>query len=249
MLNLLIDNNINVAHSNVRHGFGLFETIRILDGVPLYLDAHVNRLAAGTCFLSMEPPPPWEEILEFLVAKTICSTLSSGVARLLAVDRSLHVMVCSWEPSIPKVVNIGISRTITRFSQSMLTRFKTISHMDNRLMMLEAERYGFYEVIAHNENGHITDGSKTNLFLAVNGRIITPPITDGALPGVTRGLLLEAKLADEDTVTIMDLEKAEAMMLTNALHKVIPVHNFYWRKKHKLDITHSMIMTAMNLIA
>jgi len=248
MLNLLIDNNINVSSSNIRHGFGLFETIRIRYGVPLYLDAHIKRLASGTRFLGMEAPPSWEEVLEFLIVSTDCFAMKSGALRLLAIDSNLYVTILSCEPNYPKTIVVGLSNIVTRFSRDIFTRFKTISYIDNKVMALEAERRGLYEVIALNENNDVTDGSRTNVFLVINGQLVTPRMVDGALPGIIRGILLNAKLASEARVTVADLGNAEAMMLTNALHKITPVHTFYWCKEHTLDATHPLIMSAISLI-
>ena len=248
MLNLLTTTNIDIAYSDARHGFGLFETIKIRDGVPLRLDAHIKRLTAGTGFLGMDPPPYYEEVFEFLISRTNCTSLRSGVVRLMAVDRNLHVIVRSWEPSYPICIDIGLSNKITRFSRNMFTKFKTISYLDNRVMASEAESRSLYEVIALNENGHLTDGSRTNAFFVIDGRLVTPPVTDGALPGVVREILLDSKLACEAVVTVSDLKKVEAVALTNALHGILVVHHLKWWKENKLNATHPIVMDAIKLI-
>jgi branched-subunit amino acid aminotransferase/4-amino-4-deoxychorismate lyase len=249
MLNLLIADTIDIAHSDVRHGVGLFETIRICNGIPLRLDAHIKRLASGARFLGMDLPPRCEDVLEFLIAKTDCAVLDSGVARLLAVDKSLYTMVNSWKPDLPSCINIGLSINHTRFSRNMLTRFKTISYLENRLMASESKKLGLYEVVALNEFGHLTDGSRTNIFLVINGQLVTPPVIAGALPGVMRGALLDTKLACEVTITADDLEKVEAAILTNALNEIITVHNFnFCDKKNYLDAAHPIIMNVINIV-
>jgi branched-chain amino acid aminotransferase len=66
MLELLTDTRIDLAASGARHGEGLFETLRVRDGVPLRLAAHLERLAAGARFLGLEAPPGPEAVLAFL---------------------------------------------------------------------------------------------------------------------------------------------------------------------------------------
>ena len=248
MLNLLNNANVNLEHPDVRHGFGLFETVRVVDGVPVRLDEHLARLTAGAKFLGIDHPPNREDILDFLSMHTNCDTLPSGVLRLVALGNNLYVMLSSLTPQLPKMISLGISNDIVRFTRNRLTSFKTISYMDNRLMMKEAERRNLYEVIAMNERGYLTDGSRTNLFLVIDELLLTPSIADGALPGIARKVLIDSKLAIEANLVAQDLDKAKAIMLTNALHGVISVNSFYGDQTNKLDANHHFVQKAISLL-
>jgi branched-subunit amino acid aminotransferase/4-amino-4-deoxychorismate lyase len=248
MLNLLDNTNVNLEQPDVRHGFGLFETVRIANGIPLRLDEHLARLAAGAKFLGIGNPPNEKVILDFLVANTNCRLLSSGVLRLVAIDNNLHIMVSAWTPALPKIVTLGISNDIVRFTRNRLNNFKTTSYIENRLMMQEAERRNLYEVIAINENGYLADGSRTNLFLVINELLVTPPITDGALPGIARKALLDAKLAIEISISEKDINNAQAVILTNALHGAISVNSFYGDRINKLNNGHYLVQKATTLL-
>jgi branched-chain amino acid aminotransferase len=245
MLELLTDGRIDLARSGARHGFGLFETIRVRDGLPLRLEAHLERLAAGARFLDLEPPPGPEAVLGFLAARTPCAGLASGVLRLVAVDRMLLVSVAPWEPARPARIELGVSRELRRMSGSPLNRFKTLSCLENRLLAREAERRGLFEVIAPNERGRLTDGSRTSLFLALGGQLLTPPAADGALPGVARRILLEAGLAREAPLTARDLARAEAVLLTNALQGAVPVQALAGMERGPLDAGHVLLKAAV----
>lgn len=224
MLELTVDTRVDLAHSSARHGAGLFETIRIRHGQALRLDAHMARLAHGAAFLGLEPPPETYVVDAFLENHTACSRLSSGVLRLLAVDESLIVSVSPWEPSRPARIDIAISHRVVRRSANPLNRFKTMAYLDNLLLTREAEDHALFEVIALNEAGRLTDGGRMNLFLVKGEAILTPPLNEGALPGIARGALLEAGLASEAALEVEDLKQADAVFLTNALHGVVPVH-------------------------
>lgn len=248
MLKLLNNTSVNLEHPDVRHGFGLFETVRVIDGAPVRLYEHLARLTAGAKFLGMDYPPNVEDILDFLAKHTNCDNLPSGVLRLVALGNNLYVMLSPWIPQLPKIISLGISTDIVRFTRNRLTSFKTTSYVDNRLMMKEAERRNLYEVIAMNERGHLTDGSRTNLFLVIDELLLTPSIADGALPGITRKVLIDSKLAIEANLVARDINKAKAIMLTNALHGIISVNSFYGDRINKLDANHYFVQKAISLL-
>lgn len=245
MLELLTETRVDLAHSGARHGFGLFETLRVVRGRPLRLEAHLERLAAGARFLDLEPPPEAGAVLDFLAARTPCPGLDLGVLRLVAVDRGLLVTAGPWAASRPARIALGVSRAIRRFGASPLNRFKTLSCLENRLLAREAEQRGLFEVIALNERGRLTDGSRTNVFLVLDGSLLTPAAADGALPGVARRALLEAGLAREAHLTGADLDRAEAVLLSNALQGAIPVHV---QGDGPLDAGHRLLEPAIRLL-
>ncbi len=110
-----------------------------------------------------------------------------------------------------------------RSSGSPLNRFKTLSYLENRLLHREAEAQGWFEALALNERGQLTDGGRTNVVLVLEGQALTPPVQDGALPGIARRVLLEAGLAREASLEPRDLESAEGVFLVNALRGWIGV--------------------------
>jgi para-aminobenzoate synthetase/4-amino-4-deoxychorismate lyase len=82
-----------------------------------------------------------------------------------------------------------------------------------------AEVEGAFDSLFVTPDGRLVEGGRSNVFLKLDGRWFTPPLTDGALPGVMRGLLLDdpAWAATERTLTREDLARAEAVMVCNAL--------------------------------
>lgn len=223
MLELLTDTRLDLAGSGARHGAGLFETVRVEDSLPVRLEAHLRRLGEGARFLGLEPPPEAGAVRAFLAAAGTCAGLDLGVLRLVAVDRTLRLWAQPWRPRRPESIRVALAGALRRFSASPLNRFKTLSYLENRLLAEEAERRGLFEVIALNEAGRVTDGSRTSLFAVLDGALVTPPVADGALPGVARGVLLAAGLAREAPLAPADLARAEALLLTNALHGAVPV--------------------------
>lgn len=224
MLALTLDANawnLDLARSDVRHGYGLFETVRVQHGAARWLPHHLERLAAGCAFLGLAPPPGPDELVDHLAAPL--RALGSGALHLVAADGLLRAR---WGPAPPAPalpVQVGVARSIVRHGASPTSRFKTLSYLENRLLHREAESRGLFDVIAVNERGRLSDGGRTSVFLVRGGAVVTPPVADGALPGIARRVLLEAGLADERSVAPEELDGAEGVFVANALRGVVPV--------------------------
>ncbi len=82
-----------------------------------------------------------------------------------------------------------------------------------------ATREGAFDLLFRNRQGLLTEGGRTNLFLYLDGRWLTPPLAAGVLPGVMRGLILAdpAWAAREAALTLADLRRADRIMVCNAL--------------------------------
>lgn len=246
MLELSADTWVELSRSGARHGMGLFETLRVQDGEPRWLALHLERMASGCAFLGMEPPPETEAVAAFIRARTRCASPERGVLRLIAVDDALRVFAGTSPSSGVKPVRLGRSLETTRFSGNPLNRFKTLSYLENLCLSAEAEARGCFDLIAPNERGQLSDGGRTSLFAIIGGNVYTPPVADGALPGIARRLLLEAGLAAEATLCWGDLEKAESVFLANALRGVVPVDRL--EGGASLDASHPAAMRAAALL-
>lgn len=224
MLELLTDTTLDLARSSARHGCGVFETIRVEAGRPLRLDLHLERLARGTAFLGLDPPPDLDTLRDFLAAETPCGALDLGVLRLVAVDARLLAWAETLSPDPLASVAIGLAEGYRRFSASPLNRHKTLSYLENSQLARDAASQGLFELVALNEAGRLTDGSRTTLLLVAGSEVLTPPVADGALPGTLRELLLRSGLVREASLGEADLKSADAVILCNALRECVPVH-------------------------
>ena len=247
MLELSLETQVDLARSGARHGLGLFETIRIRAGVAPWLELHLERLASGCAFLGLEPPPSAERVRDFVGTNQAPASLGEGILRLIAVDGALRVFVEPLGPASPRAAGLGRSQETVRFSGNPLNRFKTLSYLENLCLTREAARRGLFEVIALNEKGHLSDGGRTTLFVVIEGRTLTPPVADGALPGIARRLLLESGQVSEATLDWSDLERAEGVFLGNALRGVIPVDRI--EGVGVLGETHPAISRAAEVLA
>lgn len=224
MLELSEQTRFDLPTSGLRHGDGLFETLRVERGVPCFLDRHLARMEAGLAFLGMPGLPPRPALEEFLRGFLGRAGSGSGALRLVAADGRLSFFFESKSLEPPAPVKLMTSRKIVRNSRSLLRSFKTLSYLENLLLVREAEAEGAFDAVALNETGLMTDGGRTNLFVVQGERVLTPPASSGCLPGVARSVLLDARMALEANLLPAELRTADAVFLTNALRGVIAVN-------------------------
>jgi branched-subunit amino acid aminotransferase/4-amino-4-deoxychorismate lyase len=246
MLELSADMRVDLSRSGARQGLGLFETIRVQAGQLRWLDLHLERLASGCAFLGLDAPPEPEVVAAHVAEHTAAGTLPWGVLRLIAVDGCLRVFVEPVAPPVAGAVAVGRSLETTRFSGNPLNRFKTLSYLENLRLAAEAKARNCFDMLAANELGRVCDGGRTTLFAVFGGQVFTPPVLDGALPGIARRVLLESGLVAEATLTWADLERAEALFLANALRGCVPVERLEGRAIP--DPSHPLVSKAAAIL-
>ena len=209
-------------------GDGLYETIRARDGSPLRLERHFDRLAQGVALLALpaiDRVGIADSIRAVLAANALRDaavrvTVSRGpAARGLApnADPKPTVVIGASPYVVPAPVTL-ITATVTRRNEhSPLSRVKSTNCLDAILARIEASERGADEALLLNTAGRVAEGTIANLFAVVDGALVTPPVADGALPGVMRGALIEPMGAREQSLTPNELARAEELFLTSSL--------------------------------
>lgn len=221
---------IDPADRGFTLGDGLFETIRVEQGVPRHLPRHLARLRAGCAVLAL--PCPWDDatigtgIADLLGATGLGAaalrlTLSRGVAArgVLpqgSVSPTLLITAGPLPAALPPARMI-IAQSTRRNEHSPLSRIKSLNYLDSILARQEAMREGADDALLLNGQGLIAEATAANLFALIGGRLLTPPVADGALPGIARALLLEGGMAAESSLPPPALAEAEAVFLINSL--------------------------------
>ena len=219
---------------------GLFETLRAYGGRPFCLNLHLARLAAGATLLGL-PAPPIPAIVaavsETLAANSLADasiritlTRGPGPRGLLPPAESAPTLMVAAHllpSSLPTAMSACLV-SIRRNEHSPLSRVKSLAYLENILALGEAAAAGYDEAILLNTAGRIAAGSRSNLFLVLDGMVITPPPSEGLLPGIARHtvLALAAKHgipAREMPVTPPDMARASEAFLTNSLLEVVPL--------------------------
>jgi branched-subunit amino acid aminotransferase/4-amino-4-deoxychorismate lyase len=123
-------------------------------------------------------------------------------------------------------VSLHIATATRRNELSPLSRVKAACYLDNLLALSEARAHGADDALLLNTRGMIACAASANVFIIRGGRLETPPIGDGALPGTMRALVLslasQAGLAPiETSLRAEDIAKADEVFLTNSISRVI----------------------------
>jgi branched-chain amino acid aminotransferase/4-amino-4-deoxychorismate lyase len=212
-------------------GEGLFETLLALDGEIRHLDAHLDRMAGGCAVLGLPfDRAEAEGLCRRMVPATgrvaLRLTLTGGsggrgLDRPADLTPQLFARVAAVAPVTTPAR--AIVSSVRRNEGSPASRLKTLSYVDSVLARTEAVAAGADEAVMLNNRGHVVCGAAANLFWVASGRLFTPALDCGVLPGITRARLLAAQAVEEVAVGAEALERAEAVFLTNSLIGVRPV--------------------------
>ena len=226
----IADARIDPTDRGLTLGDGLFETLRARDGRILRLSRHLRRLRAGAVVLGLDVPCSDEDLGRHLSETLAANGLEDGVLRLtLTRGPSVRGLAPSG-PSAPTLMITAsghdgargpvsaIIATVTRRNEhSPLARCKCLSFLDNILARREAEKLGADEALLLNTAGRLAEAAAANLFLVLGGELLTPPLADGALPGVMRADVMERLGGRECPLAVEDLARASEAFLTNSL--------------------------------
>ncbi|MDR2453311.1 MAG: aminotransferase class IV [Bifidobacteriaceae bacterium] len=224
----LLDHGITV-------GDGVFEAVKLVRGEPFALTRHIRRMERSAAGLGLDfpgQPAIRRAVAEILEANrelltnpvdVLRVTLTAGrgqigSGRLAGAAPSLFALVTSHpaEPATTSVATVPFSRN----EHGALAGLKTTSYAENALALALARSQGASEALFPNTQGRLTEGTGSNVFLVLGGRLVTPPLADGALGGVTRDLLLEWTDAVEQSVPLAALWQAEEVFITSTARNV-----------------------------
>ena len=238
-------NAIGIDDRGFLLGDGVFETILIRDGVAAFLDRHIARLKSGLKMLSIAAalPDDLRAIIAELAARndlrdcdaslrlTITRGPSArGLAFPAAGEAASTILMTIARANIPA----GGSRALMisnhpRAAVGVAARCKTPSYIDNIIAYNEAIAAGVDDAVMLNPDGAVACASAANLFVITEGVVVTPCVSDGALPGIVRGVLLDHAAAagvaiQEKSVAPTALRDGAAVFLTNSLIGLAPAH-------------------------
>ena len=216
-------------------GDGVFETLKVVEGVPLALTRHLNRLARSCELLGLQQPMVSD--IRRAVGDVIASepeasrlgrlriTCTGGVGPL-ASDRAegSGTTLVALSPMNPwPATTTAVVVPWVRNERSAVVGAKTTSYAENVVALAWAHDRGYSEGLFMNSIGQLCEGTGTNVFVVASGQVLTPPLTSGCLAGITRELLLEWGMATERELDSSDVESADEVFLTSSTRDVHPV--------------------------
>jgi para-aminobenzoate synthetase/4-amino-4-deoxychorismate lyase len=197
-------------------GFRLIETMLLRDGSILFFPLHLERITLSAAYFDFEFD---RDAIESDIAEFVASLPSQGAfrIRLLVNDEGNITMTHTAlaEESRPWAVRVSPHRVN---SKDVLLRHKTTQRKLYDSEYTRAHKDGFDEVLFLNEREELSEGAISTLFVKLGGRLVTPPLASGVLPGVLRRHILETEPnAMERPLFLEDLHAAEAIFLGNSV--------------------------------
>jgi branched-chain amino acid aminotransferase len=220
-------------------GLGAFETLVAAGGEPFAFSRHWERLVHSGRGLGL-PLPDRAAVAEALRAVAAANDHRDGRLRItvtagpgpLGSDRAASpqptcLVVSSPRPAWPPTARVLILAW-PRNDRSPLAGLKSTSYAENALALAEARRHDADEAVFPNTSGRLCEGTGSNVFLVSDGCLMTPPLTDGCLAGVTRALVLELARemglsARETSVPMHSLPAAQEAFLTSTTRDIQPI--------------------------
>ena len=247
------DATVHILTPTLHYGWGVFEGVRAYatDRGPAILAhrAHMERLHRSAQILQMEVPYSVDELVEVTRELVRIADVESCYIRPLVylgygemglnpLPSKIRVAIACW-PWGTYLGDEGIANGIrakvsswTRIGANMIPAGAKACgvYINSSLAKVEALKAGYDEAIMLNEHGHVAEGSGENLFIVKDGHLLTPPLAEGVLKGITRDIIIQfaADLDIPFTETSMlrqDVYTADEAFYTGTAAEVVPIRS------------------------
>lgn len=243
------DAKVSVFDHGLLYGDGVFEGIRVYSRRVFRLGPHLDRLYRSARAIALEIPLAQEQMARTVIEAVGRNRCEDGYIRLIVTrgEGALGIDPASCpRPSIIVIVdqvtvyprelyeggvNVVTSPTRQVSHEAVDPRIKSLNYLKNILAKIDARVANAHEAILLNNEGFIAECTADNLFVVHGGTISTPSPQDGALEGITRGVILELAEragipAREARLTRYDLHTADEAFLTGTGAELMPIARF-----------------------
>ena len=227
-----LEGTVSAVDHGIVVGDGVFETLKVTNGVPFAISRHVKRLGFSAQGLGISLPD--EDLVRKAInevldkdpsAERLRVTWSSGPGPLSSTrgDSGGTLSVAS-SPGTnwPVSEKVHLSEW-TRNENGALTGLKTTSYAENVRALHSAHEVGCSEAVFLNTSGWLCEGTGTNIFLVVDETLVTPDLSSGCLAGITRELVLEIEEVEERSVSLSEASGASEAFLTSSTRDISPI--------------------------
>ncbi|MBW9256455.1 MAG: branched-chain-amino-acid transaminase [Candidatus Thiodiazotropha sp. (ex. Lucinisca nassula)] len=245
--------NVSVFDHGFLYGDGVFEGIRFFNKHPFMSHEHLVRLQKSAKAIALELPYDNQAILNAIELVIKNFTEDSGYLRLIVTrgvgplgldptgctKPSLFIMADQLAIVSERIRKAGVKLIIASTrrlpNDGLDSRIKSLNYLNQILARMEANQAGADEAVLLNQAGRVAEGTTENLFIVVEGRLLTPPVTEGALDGITRKLVIQLAQQNgvsvtESPLTSYDLYNADECFLTGTGAEMIPVRKIDGRR-------------------
>jgi branched-chain amino acid aminotransferase len=253
------------------YGDGVFETLKIVNQKVLFLEDHYFRLMASMRIVRMEIPMHFTmEYLEAQIIDTVNANQCSDSARVrITVYRneggyylpetnqiSFIIQATSMSNSLYSYEAISYEVDLYKdfyIAKQLLSTIKTTNKIIHVTGSIFAKENGFQNCLLLNDEKNVVEALQGNIFMLMDGKLITPPITDGCLNGILRKKILSlAKSIEyivlvEASISPFDLQKADEIFITNVIKGIQSVTK-YRKKEYNTNLAKQLTEKLNTLI-
>ncbi len=238
---------ISVFDHGLLYGDGVFEGIRAYNNIVFKLKEHIDRLYRSAHTIKLKIPLTKSEMTKAVLETLKKNNLKDAYIRLVVTrgvgDLGLDPRKCPkstvfiiTEPTLqlhsPEVKEKGITTVIGWVKRDPVDatthEIKSLNYLNSILGKIEANIMGADEAICLNRAGFVCEGVGENIFIVKEGKIFTPPVSSGALDGITRTVIM--RLAErlgyvmvERNITPNELFNADEVFFTGTAAEVVPI--------------------------
>ena len=220
-------------------GDGVFETCKIVDGIPFALERHARRLDRSMAGLGL--PPADHHVIDAGITAVLAGEpiafgrlrySVTGGAGPLGSDRDdsplTYIVTAGPQPPNPGSGTVVVVPW-TRNERGATAGLKTTSYAENVVALAFAKKRGGVEALFANTVGNLCECTGSNVFVVVGGEVLTPDLASGPLAGITRELLIdwcrhEGLTVREESLPMSVLQEAAEVFITSSTKDVLPVH-------------------------
>jgi len=237
---------ISVFDHGLLYGDGIFEGIRVYNGRVFRLKEHIDRLFFSAKAILLDLPLSHAQLMAATVEACRQNELRDGYIRLVVTrgvgTLGLNPNRCQ-NPSViiiagkiqlypPELYEQGMAiitvPTVRNLHSALNPAIKSLNYLNNILAKIEANNAGCEEAILLNSEGFVAECTGDNLFILREGQLLTPPLSAGALYGITRRVVMELAVESgivvgEPNLTRYDVFNAEECFLTGTAAEILPV--------------------------
>lgn len=246
------DASVHWSDHGLTVGDGVFETIELRDGRPFALRRHLQRLTASAS--SMALTLPGVDTIEQAVAAVagawgprhgrlrITCTAGPGPAGSGRGPGPATLLVTATSMTIATTPTDVLVVPWNRNEHGALAGVKSTSYGENVVALAAAATRDCSEALFANTRGELCEGTGANVFVVLDGRLVTPPLDSGCLAGISRALLLEALERDgtpalEGPLPMSELHRADEAFLVSTARHVQPVRRCFDPQREDLDLS------------
>ncbi|OGW54731.1 MAG: hypothetical protein A2Y81_01510 [Nitrospirae bacterium RBG_13_43_8] len=237
---------VSVLDHGFLYGDGIYETMRVYDGVTFMLDEHLRRLYRSASLIGLTIPLDADSLKRSVYETLIANSLRNAFVRLtisrgygpIGLDPDLCpeptvVIIAQEMKDYPrsfyeKGISLIIPETKRNFREALNPEIKSLNFLNNILAKIEAKKRGAYDAIMLNLYGKLSEGTISNIFFYKNGILCTPSPECGILDGITRSIVIT--IAKRDGLNVKeaefikeDLYLSEEVFITSTTLEVMPV--------------------------